>query len=113
MRGIQRFKDKDRGLPPGTPVSTAEHPFQSFQWGDYTAQTGRTYRYRIVPACGSVKRIELDEAASVSVTIGTEIEYLLGPRPPRLWGVSRCLFQSRRDRVAGLCAALRQPGAGP
>jgi len=82
MRGIKRFKNKDRGLPRGTPVSTAEHPFQSFQWGDYTAQTGCTYRYRIVPAYGTVKRIELDEAASVSVTIATEIEYLLRPDLP-------------------------------
>src|SRR5215213_11728557 len=32
MTGIKRFKDKDRGLAPGTPVSTAEHPFQGFQW---------------------------------------------------------------------------------
>ena len=30
MRGIKRFKDKDKGLPPGTPVSTAEHPIQGF-----------------------------------------------------------------------------------
>ena len=37
MRSIKRFRDKDRGLPPGTPVSTADHPIQSFQWADYTA----------------------------------------------------------------------------
>jgi len=77
MKGIKRFKDKDQGLAPGTPVGTNEHPFQSFQWGDYTAQTGRTYRYRVVPVYGTVKRIELDEASSVSVEIATEIEYLL------------------------------------
>src|SRR6266576_871277 len=49
MRGIKRFKDKDKGLPAGTPVSTIEHPVQSFQWGDYTAHELRCYRYRIVP----------------------------------------------------------------
>ena len=38
MRGIKRFKDRDKGLPPGTPVSTAEHPIQSFLWADYTAR---------------------------------------------------------------------------
>ena len=38
IRGIKRFKDKDEGLPPGTPVPTSEHPIQSFQWGDYTAK---------------------------------------------------------------------------
>jgi len=26
MRGIKRFKERGKGLPPGTPVSTAEHP---------------------------------------------------------------------------------------
>ena len=39
LRGIKRFKDKDKGLPPGTPVSTAEHPIQGFLWADYTART--------------------------------------------------------------------------
>ena len=37
LRGIKRFKDKDEGLPPGTPVPTSEHPIQTFQWGEYTA----------------------------------------------------------------------------
>ena len=69
MTGIKRFKDKDRGLAPGTPVSTAEHPFQSFQWADYTAETRKRYRYRVVPAYGIVKRIELDDTASVAVEI--------------------------------------------
>ena len=49
MRGIKRFKDKDKGLPPGTPVSTAEHPIQSFLWADYTAKAGTHYVFRIVP----------------------------------------------------------------
>lgn len=80
MTGIKRFKDKDKGLPPGTPVSTAEHPFQSFQWADYTAQTGRTYRYSVVPVYGAVKKLVLDEDSSVTVTISTEVEYLLHPK---------------------------------
>lgn len=79
MTGIKRFRSKDRGLPPGTPVSTADHPFQSFQWADYTAQTGRTYRYRVVPAYGEVKRIDLDHAIGVSVLVTTEREFLLDP----------------------------------
>jgi len=28
LRGIKRFEDKDKGLPPGTPVPTSEHPIQ-------------------------------------------------------------------------------------
>ncbi|PZQ88716.1 MAG: hypothetical protein DI534_11220 [Leifsonia xyli] len=79
MTGIKRFKDRDRGLPPGTPVSTADHPIQSFQWADYTAQTGRTYRYTIVPVYGAVKLLELDWASAAPVTVSTEQEYLLDP----------------------------------
>ena len=65
MRSIKRFRDKDRGLPAGTPVSTADHPIQSFQWGDYTAQAGRSYRYRIVPTYGPAKNLMLDERSAV------------------------------------------------
>lgn len=79
MTGIKRFKDKDQGLAPGTPVSTADHPFQGFQWADYTAKTGHRYRYRVVPAYGDVKRIDLDEVAAIAVEIATEREYLLDP----------------------------------
>ena len=64
MRSIKRFKDKDKGLPPGTPVSTADHPIQSFQWADYTAKAGTRYRYRVVPVYGTVKNSRLDEAAA-------------------------------------------------
>jgi hypothetical protein len=30
LRGNKRFKNKDKGRPPGTPVPTAEHPIQGF-----------------------------------------------------------------------------------
>ena len=74
LRGIKRFKLKDQGLPPGTPVPTSEHPVQSFQWGDYTAKPDTTYRYRVVPAYGQPKLIQLDEASATSVEITTEAE---------------------------------------
>ncbi|PTS85764.1 hypothetical protein DBR00_08370 [Pseudomonas sp. HMWF032] len=79
LTGIKRFKDVDKGLAPGTPVSTARHQIQSFQWADYTAQTNRTYRYKIVPVYGKIKLLKLDEPSSVTVEISTEIEYLLHP----------------------------------
>jgi phosphatidylserine/phosphatidylglycerophosphate/cardiolipin synthase-like enzyme len=79
MRGIKRFKERDKGLPPGTPVSTAEHPIQSFHWADYTAHTGTRYRFRIVPLYGTVKNAQLDDAAAVTLDVTTEIE---GDQPP-------------------------------
>ncbi|TWO71513.1 hypothetical protein FN976_11405 [Caenimonas sedimenti] len=72
MRGIKRFMDKDKGLPPGTPVPTAEHPVQTFQWADYTATAGRRYQYRIVPVFGTVKNTKLDDEAAVTLDVTAE-----------------------------------------
>ncbi|MCP3389845.1 hypothetical protein NLM27_13785 [Bradyrhizobium sp. CCGB12] len=47
IRGIKRFKHKDEGLAPGTPVPTSEHPIQTFQWGDYTAKPETTYEFSV------------------------------------------------------------------
>ncbi len=74
LRGIKRFKFKDEGLAPGTPMPTSEHPIQSFQWGDYTAKPETTYRYKVVPAYGKPKMIELDDASATTVEITTEAE---------------------------------------
>jgi hypothetical protein len=74
LRGIKRFKFKDEGLPPGTPMPTSEHPIQSFQWADYTAKPDTTYRYKIIPAYGKPKLIELDDASATTVEITTEAE---------------------------------------
>ena len=75
LRGIKRFKDKDKGLPPGTPVSTAEHPVQGFHWADYTAKAGTRYQYRIVPVFGTVKFPKLDDAAAVTLDVRAETEW--------------------------------------
>jgi phosphatidylserine/phosphatidylglycerophosphate/cardiolipin synthase-like enzyme len=74
LRGIKRFKDKDKGLPPGTPVSSAEHPIQSFLWADYTAKAGTHYLFRIVPVFGTVKNPKLDDQAAVTLDVTAEIE---------------------------------------
>jgi hypothetical protein len=74
LRGIKRFKFKDEGLPPGTPMPTSEHPVQSFQWGDYTAKSATTYRFKVTPVYGKPKLLELDEASSTTVEVTTEAE---------------------------------------
>jgi phosphatidylserine/phosphatidylglycerophosphate/cardiolipin synthase-like enzyme len=79
LRGIKRFKSKDKGLPPGTPVSTAEHPIQGFQWADYTAKAGTRYVFRIVPVYGPVKNPKLDGGAAVTLRVTTETA---GDQPP-------------------------------
>lgn len=72
MRGIKRFKGKDKGLPAGTPVPTFDHPVQGFQWGDYTAKSKRHYLYRIVPMYGQPKHLTADAAAAVVLDVRTE-----------------------------------------
>jgi len=54
-------------------ASSHEHPFQAFQWADYTVKPGYKYRYRITPMYG--KPGELQEGKSTSVTIGAEPRY--------------------------------------
>lgn len=82
MRGIKRFKDKDKGLPAGTPVSTADHPIQSFQWADYTARAGTHYLYRVTPLHGTPKNARLDDAAAVTLDVTTEDAVAPSPSKP-------------------------------
>lgn len=107
MRGIKRFKNRDKGLPPGTPVSTAEHPIQSYLWADYTPKPGRRYLYRIVPLCGTVKHSQLDEAAAVTLAVTTELEV----PPPLLEGAARVRHDVYFNRgVIGSQAYAREFG---
>jgi len=74
LRGIKRFKDKDEGLDPGTPVPTDEHPIQSFQWGDYTVHPATRYRFRVIPVYGKPKLLRLADDQAVTIDIGTLAE---------------------------------------
>ncbi len=74
LRGIKRFRFKDQGLLPGTPVPLDEHPVQSFQWADYTVKPATTYAYRVIPMHGTPKNLAPKDVASVKVTVTTEPE---------------------------------------
>ena len=51
-------------------ASSHDHPFQAFQWADYSAKPGFKYRYRVIPMYGNPGA--LIEKAATSVTIETE-----------------------------------------
>ena len=51
-------------------ASSHDHPFQAFQWADYSAKPGFKYRYRVIPMYGNAGA--LIEKAATSVTIETE-----------------------------------------
>lgn len=69
LRGLKTFPS----IRPPTgfdDASSREHPFQAFQWADYTAKPGYRYRYRVIPMYGTPGA--LTEGADTSVTIETE-----------------------------------------
>jgi len=69
LRGNKTFPD----IRPSTgyeDASSHEHPFQAFQWADYSAKPGYTYRYRVIPMYG--RPGALKEKAATTVTIDTE-----------------------------------------
>jgi hypothetical protein len=72
LRGMKTFEAIDPGLGPGGTASSREHPFQTFQWADYSAKPGHDYTYTVVPLRG--KPEALTEGAPVSVRLHTETE---------------------------------------
>jgi phosphatidylserine/phosphatidylglycerophosphate/cardiolipin synthase-like enzyme len=72
LRGLKRFADKDKGLPPGTRVPTSEHPIQSFLWADYTATAEGDYEYAVQPVFGEPQNLRVDEALGVAVRVRCE-----------------------------------------
>jgi phosphatidylserine/phosphatidylglycerophosphate/cardiolipin synthase-like enzyme len=69
LRGNKTFAS----IRPSTGIEDAsshEHPFQAYQWADYSAKPGYRYRYRVVPMFGSPGA--LTEKAATSITIDAE-----------------------------------------
>jgi phosphatidylserine/phosphatidylglycerophosphate/cardiolipin synthase-like enzyme len=72
LSGTKTFKETDPGLGPGGQVSSRQHPFQTFQWADYSAKPEHDYTYTIVPLRGSPA--QLTEGTAASVRVKTEKE---------------------------------------
>jgi phosphatidylserine/phosphatidylglycerophosphate/cardiolipin synthase-like enzyme len=72
LRGLKTFAETDPGLAPGESVSSREHPFQAFQWADYSAKPDHDYTYTVVARTG--KPAALKSGPAVSVRIQTESE---------------------------------------
>jgi phosphatidylserine/phosphatidylglycerophosphate/cardiolipin synthase-like enzyme len=72
LRGLKVFKEVDPGLGPGETVSSWDHPFQAFQWADYSAKPKHDYTYTVVPRLG--KPGHLTSGPRVSVKVRTEAE---------------------------------------
>lgn len=74
MSGMKTFKETDPGLGPGGQVSSREHPFQSFQWADYSAKPAHDYSYTVIPLYGTPKNLKEGTALSVRITTERELD---------------------------------------
>lgn len=72
MRGIKSFEATEGDAGMGDGFSSRYHPFQSFQWADYTAKPGYRYTYNVIPLYGTPDK--LVEGQGVSAEITTESE---------------------------------------
>lgn len=70
MKGSKTFASVEPTPAPGEQFSSLRHPFQSFQWADYSALPGRAYRYEVVAMYGPPDALEA--GASVDVAVRTE-----------------------------------------
>lgn len=69
LEGLKRFEGVDTGIPNGKPVSTRDHPVQSFQWADYTVKEGGTYTYTVIALRGVPGALTEHESVSVEITV--------------------------------------------
>ncbi len=51
-------------------ANSHDHPFQAFQWADYSAKPGYKYRYRVIPMYGTPGN--LTDGAATTISIETE-----------------------------------------
>lgn len=73
MRGFKTFRSVLPSLAAGTTVSSRAHPFQMFQWADYTAKPGHRYTFEVIALRGAPAA--LVEGPSVTIPIRTEPEW--------------------------------------
>lgn len=65
LRGNKTFAN----IRPSTGIEDAnshEHPFQTFQWADYSAKPGYKYKYRVIPMYGTPGAFTERAATSLS-----------------------------------------------
>lgn len=74
MRGMKTFAETDPNDRAGTDYTSREHPYQSFQWADYTVKPGLQYSYKVVALRGTPTNLK--EAETVTLPVTTETEEL-------------------------------------
>jgi phosphatidylserine/phosphatidylglycerophosphate/cardiolipin synthase-like enzyme len=70
MRSTKVFGATGANVAAGDDVSSRDHPFQAFQWCDYTVKPEHDYSYRVIPVYGTPE--ELTESDGLTLKISTE-----------------------------------------
>jgi hypothetical protein len=70
MSGTKVFESVEPHPAPGGQYSSLVHPFQSFQWADYSAKPGYSYTYKVIAMYGDPGALE--QRTSVDVSVVTE-----------------------------------------
>jgi hypothetical protein len=68
MKGMKTFQSVEPHPAAGEQFSSQVHPFQTFQWADYTAKPGYNYVYTVVAMTGKPGALKPRVAVSVPVT---------------------------------------------
>jgi phosphatidylserine/phosphatidylglycerophosphate/cardiolipin synthase-like enzyme len=70
MKGVKTFASVEPHPAKGESFSSLVHPFQTFQWADYSAKPGHDYSYTVVAMTGTPGA--LVKGATVTVSVTTE-----------------------------------------
>jgi len=68
LKGLKTFKSVTRDPGPGVKVSSRDHPFQGFQWCDWSVSPGESYSYRVVARTGTPRSLKDGPAVTFDVT---------------------------------------------
>ncbi|OGD12354.1 MAG: hypothetical protein A2Y86_08640 [Candidatus Aminicenantes bacterium RBG_13_62_12] len=87
--------------------SSREHPFQAFQWADYSAKPGYRYRYRVIPLFGRPGELTEKEGTRIAI----ETEPLSGKKHDAHFNRGAIASQSFARRFPGLSLEQAGPSA--
>jgi len=75
LKGTKTLESVLSDPGPGVQVSSREHPFQGFQWSDYSVAPGESYVYRVIARTGTPGNLDsLKDGPSVTFEVKTECE---------------------------------------
>lgn len=72
LRGMKTFEETEPHPVKGEMFRSCDHPFQTFQWADYSVKPGQDYTYTVVAFYG--KATDLKAKVEVEVAVKTELE---------------------------------------